>query len=135
MRRIFLFLWTLALAALGWVLWQRRDDLKRSYGEWRAATDAAREGLGATAAARGKEPGRRAAQDGSAAGRRERPSSRVNGSVPSSEKAAADPSAVPGPASAQPAAEPGRCAAITGSGKRCTRQAEDGSRFCWQHAD
>ena len=28
---------------------------------------------------------------------------------------------------------PGRCQAITKSGKRCTRMAEPGSKYCWQH--
>ncbi len=27
----------------------------------------------------------------------------------------------------------GRCRATTGSGKRCRREAEPASRFCWQH--
>jgi hypothetical protein len=97
MRRLFLFLWTLSLALLTWVLWQRREDLKRSYGEWRAATDAARRG----------------AAGASVAG-----------------PAAARPAPAP-----RPTAEPPRCAATTRSGKRCTRPAEEGSRFCWQHAD
>lgn len=30
-------------------------------------------------------------------------------------------------------AEPARCAATTSGGKRCTREALEGSRFCWQH--
>lgn len=29
--------------------------------------------------------------------------------------------------------EPERCAATTGSGRRCSRPAEEGSRHCWQH--
>jgi len=35
----------------------------------------------------------------------------------------------------QPSAsgEPAQCAATTQSGKRCSRPAEAGSRFCWQH--
>lgn len=28
---------------------------------------------------------------------------------------------------------PARCQAKTGSGKRCSRSPEPGSRFCWQH--
>lgn len=31
--------------------------------------------------------------------------------------------------------EPDRCAATTQSGKRCSRPAESGSRFCWQHGE
>lgn len=31
------------------------------------------------------------------------------------------------------AAAPGRCAAITQGGSRCTREAEPGSGYCWQH--
>lgn len=31
------------------------------------------------------------------------------------------------------AVEGGRCAATTRGGSRCTRPAEPGSRFCWQH--
>lgn len=27
-----------------------------------------------------------------------------------------------------------RCAAKTSSGKRCTREAQPGSQYCWQHA-
>lgn len=36
---------------------------------------------------------------------------------------------------ARPAGEApaGRCAATTGSGARCSRDAEPGSRYCWQH--
>ena len=29
--------------------------------------------------------------------------------------------------------EPRRCAGTTASGKRCSREAQEGSRFCWQH--
>jgi hypothetical protein len=28
---------------------------------------------------------------------------------------------------------PARCTAFTANGKRCTRSAESGSKFCWQH--
>lgn len=28
----------------------------------------------------------------------------------------------------------GRCVATTQSGSRCTRPADEGSRYCWQHA-
>lgn len=31
-------------------------------------------------------------------------------------------------------AGPRRCAATTSSGKRCSREAEEGSDYCWQHA-
>jgi len=110
MKRFFFFVWTLSLTALGWVLWQRRDDLKRSYGEWRAATNAA---------------GRPEARSGRMSG------PRVNGPVPAG---SARPAAQAGPGP-RPATEPARCAATTGSGKRCTRTPEEGSRFCWQHAD
>lgn len=37
-----------------------------------------------------------------------------------------------GPADAKPVTV--RCAALTGSGKRCTRGAMEGSRYCKQHA-
>jgi len=35
----------------------------------------------------------------------------------------------------EPAAppEPGRCIAITSSGRGCERQAQPGSQYCWQH--
>jgi hypothetical protein len=32
------------------------------------------------------------------------------------------------------AAEPARCAAVTQSGNRCSRETEPGSAYCWQHA-
>lgn len=31
------------------------------------------------------------------------------------------------------APEPARCAATTAGGKRCTREALEGSQYCWQH--
>lgn len=34
---------------------------------------------------------------------------------------------------AEPEAEPGTCAARTRSGAPCSRPAEPGSEFCWQH--
>jgi len=117
MKRFFFFVCTLSLAALGWVLWQQRGDLKRSYGEWRSATDAA--GMGGTDA--GEHPEARSGQQSGP---------RVNGPVPTDSPRPAAQSG-PGP---RPAAEPVRCAATTGSGKRCTRPAEEDSRFCWQHA-
>lgn len=123
MKRFFLFLWTLSLAALGWVLWQRRDDLKRSYGEWRAATDAARGSGGADSGERQVSSGQRPSRG-----------PRVNGPVPASPRQPG-PHTAAAPAASSPATEPVRCAATTGSGKRCTRAAEKDSRFCWQHAD
>jgi hypothetical protein len=33
------------------------------------------------------------------------------------------------------AAEPARCAAVTQSGNRCSRETEPGSAYCWQHAE
>jgi hypothetical protein len=30
-------------------------------------------------------------------------------------------------------AEPRRCAGITGSGKRCSREVAEGEEYCWQH--
>ena len=38
------------------------------------------------------------------------------------------------PSGPEATAEPRRCAAVTKSGKRCTRPAEPGSDYCWQHA-
>ncbi|MFP3940052.1 MAG: hypothetical protein ACLF0P_07085 [Thermoanaerobaculia bacterium] len=42
----------------------------------------------------------------------------------------------PSPEDEEPArdAAPRRCAARTTSGKRCSREAEEGSDYCWQHA-
>lgn len=42
----------------------------------------------------------------------------------------------PSPEEDEPArqAGPRRCAATTTSGKRCSREAEEGSEYCWQHA-
>lgn len=37
------------------------------------------------------------------------------------------------PSRSAPAAGPRRCAGTTGGGKRCSREAQEGSRFCWQH--
>lgn len=34
-----------------------------------------------------------------------------------------------------PAPSGGKCAATTASGKRCSRNAESGSNYCWQHKD
>ncbi len=39
----------------------------------------------------------------------------------------------PEPAEARSAAPPSRCAATTKGGKRCGREAQPGSRYCWQH--
>lgn len=118
MRRLFLFFVSLAGAAVGAVAWSRRDDLKRTWGEWRAAT------------ARSVQ---RTARGGP----------RVNGPVPApgSARARVDPVAAAA-ASAAPTAETAanenapapRCAAETQDGKRCSREAEEGSRYCWQHA-
>ncbi|HEX2253227.1 MAG TPA: hypothetical protein VHQ65_08165 [Thermoanaerobaculia bacterium] len=45
---------------------------------------------------------------------------------------AAEPVASPA-SEAEPADEPIQCAGITRSGERCSRQADPGSGFCWQH--
>lgn len=37
-------------------------------------------------------------------------------------------------AAPEPTAEPPRCAAVTQSGTRCSREPEPGSAYCWQHA-
>lgn len=37
------------------------------------------------------------------------------------------------PPEPEPAAAPAQCAATTKSGKRCGREAQPGSRYCWQH--
>lgn len=120
MRRFFLFCLSLATAAVGALAWTRRDDLKRAWGEWQAATANAGKG--------GK---------GSGGG------PKVNGPVPGSERARvapsrpkAEPPKAPPAVDAAPAnenaAQP-RCAAETRGGKRCSREAEPGSRYCWQH--
>lgn len=51
------------------------------------------------------------------------------------EEGAPGPGERPPGRSAEPgaAAPPATCAAKTRSGKPCTRAAEPGSRFCWQH--
>lgn len=65
-------------------------------------------------------------------GRRGSTSHRTSGTGGSPAGARADtPPARPAPAA--PAAGPRRCAATTASGNRCSREAEEGSRFCWQH--
>jgi hypothetical protein len=120
MRRFLLFVLSLATAAVGALAWTRRDDLKRTWGEWQAATA-------------------NAGKDKSSSG------PRVNGPVPGSEQARVAPSrsqpkpappAAPASVDAAPANEnatPPRCAAETRGGKRCSREAEPGSKFCWQH--
>jgi len=129
MKRLFLFVVSLATAAVGALAWTRRDDLKRTWGEWQAATANAGKGKG------GKGSGPRV-------------SPRVNGPVPGSEQArvaperakaakpAPAPPAAPAAVDAAPAnenaAQP-RCVAETRGGKRCSREAEPGSKLCWQH--
>jgi len=44
------------------------------------------------------------------------------------------PAAPPPRPRSKAAAEPGRCVAVTTSGKRCAREALPGSDYCWQHA-
>ena len=44
-----------------------------------------------------------------------------------------EPRPEPEPAGAPPTVAPARCAATTKSGKRCGREAQPGSRYCWQH--
>jgi len=112
MRRVFFFLLGLAAAAVGAVAWARRDDLRRAWGEWQAATAKA-----------GK---RRPAAGGP----------KVNGPLPGPEAEPGSPAARvavdAAPADGNAAAL--RCAAETRGGRRCSREAEPGSRFCWQHA-
>jgi micrococcal nuclease len=48
------------------------------------------------------------------------------------EKAPAVVQAVP-PSTSTPPASPGRCQAITKKGSQCSRRAQAGSSYCWQH--
>jgi hypothetical protein len=41
-----------------------------------------------------------------------------------------EPPGAPPPA---PVEAPRRCAAVTASGKRCARETQPGSEYCWQH--
>ena len=38
------------------------------------------------------------------------------------------------PAAEPQAGQPGRCIAVKADGTRCSRDAQEGSRYCWQHA-
>jgi|GEM_PF-2418564 len=53
----------------------------------------------------------------------------------SSEAPPPEPAPAPQGEGSGPDAEPRRCAGMTKSGKRCSRPAEPGSDYCWQHAD
>jgi len=123
LRKLFLLLSGLAAAAVGLVVWTKRDELKdeieRARGEWRAGP-----GAGGGAAA---------PSNGGAAASGPRAAGRANGRpAPGSRSAPVGPRPVPGAAAA--AAQPQRCVATTRSGSRCTRDAEPGSDRCWQHA-
>jgi hypothetical protein len=52
------------------------------------------------------------------------------GEADEGEAPAPAPEAVEGPAAS---AQPRRCRALTRGGKRCSREAEAGSDYCWQH--
>ncbi len=54
-------------------------------------------------------------------------------SGPQAEAAGPAPAAPEPPAA--PAATDAQCEAVTKSGRRCGREAQPGSRFCWQHGE
>jgi hypothetical protein len=122
LRKLFLLLSGLAAAAVGFVVWTQRDELK---GEIERARGERRAGPGTGA---GSRPVARS--NGSAAASGPRSAGKVNG-----QPAPGSRSGSPRPVRVAAAAQPRRCAATTQSGSRCTRDAEPGSDRCWQHAE
>lgn len=117
-RRLFLILSTLAAGAVAYLAWTRRDELRRELervqGEWRSGVR--------------DEPG--PARRPGAASRETTEGTRTPPSGSSTARAEPDPAAAAGaPDEPRP-----RCAAETRSGRRCSRPAEPGSQYCWQHA-
>jgi hypothetical protein len=85
-------------------------------------------GLGALAYALLRAEGERSLRPARARG--------TGGEPPSDRDASGGAAAAPeaSPSGPQATAEPRRCAGLTQSGKRCSRPAEPGSDYCWQHA-
>lgn len=129
--------WTPFLSALGagaaaWLAWRflPRDWIGRCCGTGGDGREAARTAGAGTGEARSSAPPRPA-----------RPQAVPSGSVgarvvePAGGETAADgpdAAAAQAPGATQ-AEDPARCAAVTQSGTRCSRDAEPGSTHCWQH--
>lgn len=131
-RRRSAFLSVLAAGAAAWLAWRflPRDWIGRCCGTGGNGRDAARAAGAGPGEARSSTPSRPA-----------RPQAAPGGSVEArvvepagGETAAEVPAEAPAEPGATQADDPARCAAVTQSGTRCSREAEPGGLYCWQHA-
>lgn len=121
----------LAAGAAGWLAWRflPRDWFDRCCGEGRAVRDTHQ-----PAGAGPEEP--RFTPRPSAARPQAAPTGSVEARVvePSGGETGAEAEA-PGEPGATQAEDPARCAAVTQTGTRCSREVEPGALYCWQHGE
>jgi hypothetical protein len=121
------FLFALVAGAAAWLAWRfvPRDWLDRCCGTGRGAARSTGAGTPDHGAPRPRAARPQAAPAGSAAARVVDPAGGEPATGDGDEASAA-----PGATQAE---DPARCAAVTQSGSRCSREAEPGSTRCWQH--